>query len=197
ASDARIETRAYSIASRPGSETLEFFLRRVDDGALSPRLFALEPGAELFVEPRALGRFTLARVPREADVVMIATGTGLAPFGSMTRTFATGERWRTLTVLHGVALEAELAYRPELEARARADPRFRYLPILSRERPARWSGPYGRVQELLRPEIWDARASAPLDPASSQVLLCGNPAMIVEVTALLEARGFRRDHRSR
>ena len=192
----RIERRAYSIASKPGAPALEFLLRRVDDGSLSPRLFDLRPGAELLATTRPLGKFTLADVPPGADVVMIATGTGLGPFLAMIRTHPPGVRWRSLTLLHGVAFEAELAARAELEERARVDPSFRYVPILSRERGARWSGARGRVQELLHPETWDAHAAAPLAPDSTQVLLCGNPAMIVEVTALLEARGFRRHRRS-
>lgn len=192
----RIAERAYSIASRPGDAELEFFLRRVDDGSLSPRLFALAPGDPLWMDTRALGHFTLADVPSHSDLVMIATGTGLAPFIAMLRAFSGADRWRSVALVHGARAEAELGYGAELEELARADPRVRYLPILSRETGAGWRGPRGRVQDLLAEEAWRERALPPLDPEHAQVLLCGNPAMIAEVTALLEARGLRRHRRS-
>ena len=79
--------RAYSISS--GSRTrdfIEFFVALVGSGELTPRLFALAIGDRLFLGPKPKGLFTLNLVPADKDVLMVATGTGLAPYVSMLRT---------------------------------------------------------------------------------------------------------------
>jgi len=43
-------TRAYSIASVPDENRVEICLNLVDDGHLSPRLFAMQPGEEMEVK---------------------------------------------------------------------------------------------------------------------------------------------------
>ena len=80
--------RAYSIASSSvATEYLEFYVTLVRSGALTPRLFALEIGDRLWLGPKITGMFTLQDVPPNKNVVMVATGTGLAPYMSMLRTY--------------------------------------------------------------------------------------------------------------
>jgi len=72
--------------------------------------------------------------------------------------------------------------------------RFRYLPVLSREpEPGLMQG---RVTHVLASGELEERAQARIQAESSHLLLCGNPAMIDEVTTQLVARGLRR-HRQR
>jgi CDP-4-dehydro-6-deoxyglucose reductase len=79
--ESREITRAYSIASAPGEgNRFELCLNRVDDGAFSPHLFDLSPGDAVEMQP-PLGTFTLRQPLR--DSLLIATGTGIAPFRSM------------------------------------------------------------------------------------------------------------------
>jgi len=76
-------TRAYSIASAPSEGNgFELCLNRVDDGAFSPHLFDLGPGDSVEMQT-PLGLFVLRQPPK--DTVMVATGTGIAPFRSMLR----------------------------------------------------------------------------------------------------------------
>ena len=74
-------TRAYSVASAP-SETnrFELCLNLVQEGLLSPLLFAMQPGETIEIRP-PLGMFVLRNPPRET--ILIATGTGIAPFRSI------------------------------------------------------------------------------------------------------------------
>ena len=51
--------RPYSVASRPGTKELEFFIERVEDGDLSPKFWDLEPGAEVWMREKLVGRFVL------------------------------------------------------------------------------------------------------------------------------------------
>jgi hypothetical protein len=76
--------RAYSIAGSPLDEgTLEFYIALVDNGQLTPTIFAQELGAT-FHYLSAKGRFTLKHSGKRT-IVMIATGTGLAPFVAQIR----------------------------------------------------------------------------------------------------------------
>jgi len=192
----RLVRRAYSIAS-PGNQTneLEFYIVRVDDGKLTPRLWQLKPGDRLFVDPRIQGKFTLTAIPADKDLVMISTGTGLAPYISMLRTFRTSDptkkRWRKLIIIHGVRLLQDLGYREELEAIAAEDPGVIYIPTVTREAAANQPHViHGRVHVALEPAIYERLVGSPLTPEQCHIFLCGNPQMINDVQADLESRGF-------
>jgi ferredoxin-NADP reductase len=73
-------TRAYSVASPPKGNRFELCLNRVEDGLFSPHLFDLKPGDT--VETKGpYGAFHF-RNPI-SDSILVATGTGVAPFRSM------------------------------------------------------------------------------------------------------------------
>jgi ferredoxin--NADP+ reductase len=186
--------RAFSIASTPRErDHLEFYVRRVDEGEFTPALFALRPGASLWLDARVYGHFTLEDVPPASDVLMVATGTGLGPFVSMVRTYRGTARWRRCLLLESARAAVDLGYRSELERIAREDPSFAYRPTLTRE-PATsaWTGLRGRLQSWLEPDTFLRLSDSPLDPARWQVMLCGNPEMIESVTEQLSSHGFRR-----
>lgn len=194
--------RPYSIASAPNEEEVEFFIRLVDDGALTPALMELEVGDPVWMEERAIGKFTLAALPEEPvaarrELVMVSTGTGIAPFMSMLRQFEPGQLWRRFVMVNGVRIESDLGYRAELEAMAAEREDVAYIPVLSRaEADGGWTGLEGRVDRALEPARYEALVGSPLDPAHSQVFLCGNPAMIDQLEEELGERGFKR-HRKR
>ncbi len=185
--------RPYSIASAPGDHPTEFYIRLVDDGAFTPLLFDLPLGGRLWMDDKVFGRFTLAPVEdTDRDLVMVSTGTGIAPFVSMLRHYHGTNRWRRMVMINGVREAIDLGYREELERIDRQDAFFRYLPICSREPEAgEWRGLRGYVMHLLQPEVYEAEVGAPLDPERCQVFLCGNPAMIEGVEQHLEPLGFR------
>lgn len=186
--------RALSIASSPTTrDHLEFLVAHVDGGEFTTPLWALGAGGRIWLDPHVRGRFTLAGVPSYAHVLLVATGTGIAPYMSMLRTVAPQERWSRVAIVHGARLARDLAYRHEIEQRVQRDPTVAYLPMVTREpATATWPVLRGRIPVLLR----DAPALArrigfPLDPARVHVFVCGNPDMIQDVQALLESRGFQ------
>jgi ferredoxin--NADP+ reductase len=186
----RIAKRPYSIASSPlETDHYEFFLALVQEGRLTPELWKLGEGGRCFVDTNAVGTFTLRAVPPGADLVLVATGTGVAPYVSMLRTYRADPPWRRAVLIHGARHASELAYDVELESLARSDPRFRYVPVVSRD-PDTWTGVKGHVQVALDPERFAALAGFPLDAAGSHVLLCGNPDMIRSARDLLLPLGF-------
>jgi ferredoxin--NADP+ reductase len=183
--------RSYSLASAPG-EPPEVFLRRVDDGALTPRIFALGVGEELLVERKPRGLFTLKHVPDAATLWLFATGTGLGPFVGMLRTEEPWRRFGRVVVAHGVRVARDLAYRDEL----RAHPRLTWIPVLSRD-PEVADALHGRIPAALADGRLEARAGVEIRPDDTQVMLCGSPAMLDDVERALEGRGLTKSRPKR
>ncbi len=193
----RLFRRAYSIASSPTErDSLEFYLVRVEDGRLTSLLWEVHEGGRVWMDDHAKGHFTLDGIPGDADVVMVATGTGLAPYISMVRRYRGRGRWRRCVIVQGARCEADLGYRAELEHLAANDPTIVYIPAVTRE-PAEssWQGHRGRVQTVLEPDAYENYVGEPLDPDRCHVMLCGNPLMIEGVRESLEGRGFVTDRK--
>ncbi|MBC8366524.1 ferredoxin--NADP reductase [bacterium] len=185
--------RAYSIASAPeSSDYLEFFITLVSSGALTPRLFALKPGARLWLGEKISGMFTLDQIPQDKNLILVGTGTGLAPYMSMVRGELLCDRQRRFAVLLGARHSWDLGYRSELNTLTRACETFSYLPVISRpeEEVTPWQGRKGYVQQLWKNEELAAEWGFKPNPQNSHVLLCGNPAMIEEMMELLVSDGF-------
>ncbi len=185
--------RAYSVASSPlEADYLEFYITLVRSGALTPRLFALERGDKIYVTPKITGLFTLERTPRDADIVMISTGTGLAPYMSMVRTCLKPGATRRFTLIHGARHSWDLGYRSELSTLDRHAENFTYHPVISRpdEEIVPWAGTSGYVQDVWNSgKAWANWPAAPT-PENSNIFLCGNPAMIESVVDLVSKEGF-------
>lgn len=189
--------RAYSIGSSANERSsVQVFVVHVDDGEFTSWLFEQQEGARVWLAPKASGGFTLDGFTAGRDLVLVSTGTAIAPFVSMVRTFRDSPPWRRVVVMNAVRESADLGFRDELEGIAARDPRVIYLPMVTRE-PAHspWSGLRGRVTEALEAERYEALVGAPLDPAQCHVYLCGNPEMIQGLEASLTARGFHKHTR--
>jgi ferredoxin--NADP+ reductase len=188
--------RAYSIASASVERRhAEFYLTLVNSGQLTPRLFALPYGAPLFMGPKATGLFTLDRADPTKAVVLIATGTGLAPYISMLRTLLVQESHRRFVVLHGARYSWDLGYRGELESLARVCSNFTYIPSITRpEKDPHFAGVTGRIQNLLESGLLQEQSGVALTPEEAEVFLCGNPEMIQAAKAYLLERQFTPDH---
>ena len=173
-------TRAYSIASPPSdANRFELCLNRVAEGLLSPRLFELKPGDSLDMRP-PLGQFVIRNPSR--DAVLVATGTGIAPFRSILNAHLHASS-PAFTLSFGVRYESHLMYRREFEEMARRFPQFRFWPTLSRPDPC-WTGRTGHVQEHLEEAIGERR--------DLDVYLCGLKLMVDDVRNILKEMGFNR-----
>jgi ferredoxin-NADP reductase len=178
--DGKPITRAYSLASAPiGTNRFDLCLNRVENGKLSPRIFAMQPG-DTMVMTAPLGTFTLREPAR--DSILIATGTGITPFRAYLQTFL-AQGAPGFTLLLGARYEAGLLYREEFEAMARRYPHFRFWPTLSRPEPT-WSGRSGHVQAHLAEAIGGR--------TDVDFYLCGLAQMVDDVRAMLKDMGFDR-----
>jgi len=188
------DRRSYSIASPPGAP-LEFLVTEVEGGKLTPRLLALAPGDPLLVERKPQGFFTLRWVPPARDLFLVATGTGLGPFLSILKSDEPWERFERVVLVHGARDARHLAHREELQMLARARSGFSFVGVVSRDDTA--PGLLrGRVTTALEDGSLERAAGVAVEPAHAHVMLCGNPKMIEDMTALLGARGLHK-HRVR
>jgi ferredoxin--NADP+ reductase len=187
--------RAYSVASSSiANEYLEFYVGLVRSGSLSPRLMQLRPGDRLWTSERFRGMFTLAEVPETHNAVLIATGTGVAPYMSMIRTELAQGLKRRFAVFHGAYHSYDLGYHSELSALAAISKSFTYAPTLSHahEEPVAWKGHQGFVQKLWTDGVLEKAWGFRPAPDNTHVFLCGNPFMIDEMTEILLAEGFEK-----
>ena len=185
----RLLQRPYSTASLPASsEDLEFLIRLVPNGVLTPRLWALGPGARLILG-RPKGLFCL-EPDDDRTHLLISTGTGLAPFIAMIGELAGRPSPPPTIVLHGAARQDELAYRAWLETMAGSSVhRLAYLPAVSRPRElvnAGWGGAVGRLDGVLR-QRWSRLG---LVAGETVAYLCGSPGMVDAMTSLLRDIGL-------
>ncbi len=195
--DRPLVKRSYSIGSSAlERSSVQLFVVHVDDGEFTSWFFGQREGARLWLSPKASGGFTLDGFVRGKDLVLVSTGTAIAPFISMIRTYGDAPPWRRVVVINAVRRASDLGFREELEQAASRDSRLIYLPMATRE-PAdsQWTGLRGRVTEAMEPGRYETLVGAPLDPNESHVFLCGNPAMIEDLEASLAARGFRKHTR--
>jgi len=182
----RLIERPYSICSAPGEPELEFFLELVEGGMLTPHLFQMRPGGEVYLRRSPKGRFFLDDVT--PDHLMVASVTGAAPFVSMLRNLVrTNDATRRILLLHSASTPAELGYDKELAELARAREWFDYIPTVSRPWLAPdWSGERGRAEDVVRKHA----DRAAFRPDSATVYCCGNPQMIRNVRGVMERAGF-------
>ncbi len=195
----RMLKRAYSIASSSlSSEFMEFYIALVPYGGLTPRLFALEPGSRIWLGAKTSGHFTLSEAPDDAHVIFVGTGTGLAPYMSMLRTYLEAGSSRHFAVLHGARHSWDLGYRSELMTLTRLCENFRYLPVVSRpdEEHAGWDGPTGHVQDLWSSGQVEKAWGFHPTPENTHVFLCGSPGMIDSMVEMLGEEGFVEQTRS-
>ncbi|MBN9043814.1 MAG: ferredoxin--NADP(+) reductase [Rhizobiales bacterium 62-47] len=199
--DGRPLLRAYSMASANHEESLEFFSIKVADGPLTSRLQRIKEGDTILVGRKATGTLITDNLISGKRLLLLSTGTGLAPFASLIKDPEVYERFETIVLVHGCRQVSELAYGEQLVARLREDELFGellqdkliYYPTVTRE-PFRNRG---RITDLIASnQLFDDIGLAPLDIDSDRIMMCGSPAMLEELRDMLGARGFAEGNHS-
>lgn len=190
--------RAYSVVSSPFDETLEFFSIVVPDGAFTSNLQHLKVGDELYLEKIPYGYLTLARYqqPLPHDLWLLATGTGLAPFLSMLQDFDTWSKYQKINLVYSVRTAAELAYVDRIQEIAETFGEghvgFKFISIITRDPSVQL---HDRLPVLIENGELEKVAGIELSPATSHVMLCGNPEMVDDTKEALKRRGLTMNRR--
>jgi len=159
------ELREYSLYTSPADDYLEVLVTLVEDGQLTPHLSRLRPGDRVTIDGPN-GYFALRPSSMHLHHLLIATGTGISPFHSFARTYPELQ----YTLIHGIREVSESYDKGDFRPGS-------YLACTSRSTDGHF---HGRVTDFLR--SYDI-------PYDSEIMLCGNSQMILDVWELLPEKG--------
>ena len=175
AADGYQAQRSYSIASAPEDGELVLTVERLEDGEVSSYLVEeLRPGDGLELRG-PVGGFFVWEASFGGPLLLVAGGSGVAPFRSIVRHHLAVESEVPLRLLYSARALEDVLYRDELDrlaASREVDVRF----TLTREWPDGWSGYRGRIDGDLLAEVGWPADERPL------VYVCG-PTAFVETAA--------------
>jgi ferredoxin--NADP+ reductase len=189
------------MASANHEDALEFFSIKVADGPLTSRLQKIREGDTILVGRKATGTLIAGNLIPGRRLLLLATGTGLAPFASLIKDPDIYDAYETVILAHGCRQVSELAYGEHLIENLRKDQLFGpmvedkliYYPTVTRE-PFRNRG---RVTDLVESgQLFADVGLPPLDIETDRVMLCGSPGMLDELRAMLSERGFAEGNHS-
>ena len=193
--DGRPLLRAYSMASANHEDVLEFFSIKVPDGPLTSRLQRVKQGDIVLVGRKPTGTLITGNLLPGKRLLLLSTGTGLAPFASLIKDPEVYEAYETVVLVHGCRHVADLSYGEQLVGKLREDEIFgemldgklEYYPTVTRE-PFRNRG---RITDLITSDkLFDDLGQSPLDRDTDRIMMCGSPSMLADLKDMFEARDF-------
>jgi ferredoxin--NADP+ reductase len=199
--DGRPLLRAYSMASANHEDSLEFFSIKVPDGPLTSRLQEIREGDIILLGRKATGTLITDNLIPGSRLLLLSTGTGLAPFASLIKDPDVYERFETIVLVHGCRQVSELAYGETVVERLKQDELFGellegkliYYPTVTRE-PFRNRG---RITDLITAnKLFDDIAVPPLSLETDRIMMCGSPGMLEDLRVIFEERGFTEGNHS-
>ena len=169
--------RSYSFSSPPGAGAQSFLVRDIPHGLMSSFLREAQPGAPIeFVGPS--GSFYLREIRR--PLLLLAGGTGLAPFLSMLGKLAEAGCAQPVHMVYGVTNDDDLVGVDRLEQFAGRIPRITFATCVAAEGSAHPRKGY--VTAHIEP--------GQLNGGEIDVYLCGPPPMVDAVRSWLNEQGL-------
>ncbi|QEY23161.1 ferredoxin--NADP reductase [Neisseria animalis] len=193
--------RAYSVVSAEYADTLEYFAVLIEDGPMSAKFAEMKAGDTILLDKTATGFLLPERFPDGKDLVMLCTGSGIAPFLSILEQPEIWQRFERLALVHSVSYPQELIFNQRL-ADLKDHPligeyldKFRFIPVTTR---AETEGALSmkRIPELLANGSLAAHLGCTFNQADTRFMICGNPAMVKDTFQTLLDLGFTM-HRNR
>ena len=171
--------RSYSISSSPMQRGyVDVTVKREPRGAVSRHIDDLLKVGDLIEAGGPIGRFTFTGA--EADsIVLIAGGVGITPMMSIAR-YLTERSWPgDIFFVYASRAPADFIFAKDVTELQRANPRLHVAVTMERAEGTDWPGPRGRLtKEFLAQTVPDI--------AARRVHLCGPPAMMEAIKAILE-----------
>jgi len=180
---ADLPARAYSMASMPGEEVLEFHIRVIPGGRVSEHLENdLKVGDSVQIE----GPYGSAHLQPDdmSPLVLVAGSSGLAPAKSIVQTALKGAPERRVHLYFGVRNEAHVYAEPELQVLVSRYPNLQIDTVLS-EPEGTTSRRTGNLAEVVLQDL-DAHRGA-------QFYVAGPPEMVSSVSEAMSASGIGRE----
>lgn len=179
APDGYTAQRSYSIASAPEQSGVNLIVERLDDGEVSPYLTDVLMSGDLLELRGPIGGYFVWPERSEVPVQLIAGGSGVVPFVAMLAHHRTTGSDVPVHLMYSVRTGEDVIDRDELRPRPGAEITLTY----TRDAPAGWSGPTGRIDRTLL-----ARHTVPPERHPA-ILVCGSTPFVETVTRELVALG--------
>ena len=192
--------RAYSMASANYEDHLEFYSIKVQQGPLTSRLQHIREGDQLLVSKKPTGTLLWDRLRPGKRLYLLSTGTGLAPFLSIIKDPDVYENFEKVILVHGCRYINELTYQRLITHELKHNEYFGesvrekliYYPAVTREPYIN----YGRITSLLQTgKLIEDIGLPKLNPDDDRFMLCGSPAMLKSLSAILDYQGFSETRR--
>ena len=167
--------RAYSIVSTNYDDHLEFLSIKVPDGPLTSKLQHLQIGDEILVKPKCTGSLVVDYLYPKENLILLATGTGIAPFISIVQDPSTYDRFKNVYLFHTVRTINELAYEKSLNI-LEDDLPFKYIPTVTREDYIRQGRFWDYTEEYV----------STFDKQRDGIMVCGSPEMNKECRTMFD-----------
>ena len=178
--------RSYSISSSPTQRGyVELTVRREPRGAVSRHIHDLLKVGDPIEAGGPVGRFTFTGT--EADsIVLIAGGVGITPLMSIMR-YLTARAWAgEIFLVYSCHTPTDFIFQNEVAALQRLNPRLHVSVTVSSAEETEWRGPRGRISK-------ESLTQTVPDLASRRIHLCGPPAMMASIKAILTEIGVPAD----
>lgn len=159
--------RAYSIVSTCYDDYLEFLSIKVEKGPLTSKLQNIQIGDEILVNPKCTGSLVVDYLTPKKNLILLATGTGIAPFVSIAKDPETYERFENVYLFHTVREVAEITYKDTMSEISGMMP-FTYIPSVTREKYFRTGRFWMHIQPVLGRE---------LNKELDAIMVCGSPSL--------------------
>jgi ferredoxin-NADP reductase len=164
-----VTSRPFSVSSPPGRDYLDLTARGLSSGFVTPYLLAQINVGDSLDSTGPCGSFYHEPLADGSDLVFLAGGSGITPFMSMIRHNAERHWPLRVTLLYGSRNPRDVIFGSELQALAKAYPRFRFELTLS-DAPKSYRGRRGLLDHQLLQEVVK-------DPRGKTFYLCGPNAM--------------------
>lgn len=171
------ETRAYSFSSAPNRNELSFLIRDVPNGLMSTFMRSKANTGDAMTFTGPYGSFYLR--PAQRPILMLAGGTGLAPFLSMLRWLQDNPTTQPILLAYGVNTNDDLVELDTLEALKAAMPNFDYFTCVV-------DGASGHPRLGY---VTDHLTLANLNEGNADVYVCGPPPMVEGVRKWMAGAG--------
>lgn len=190
----QIVGRPYSFVNAPHEDTHEFYSIVVPEGLLSPKLAKLNAGDSIWIDKRVNGFFTLNEVPDSRNIWMLSTGTAIGPFLSILKFDEVWQRFENIVLVHAVRFAKELTYQDTLQKLIeKHKSQFQIVSFVSREKTD-FALP-SRIPAAIENGMLEDKTGIAIYPDDSQVMLCGNPNMLVDTRNALKKKGLKKNLR--
>lgn len=172
---------------------LEFYIHIVRSGELTPRLFHLEKDDRIYVSENPRSYFALDRISHKKDLLLVATGSAIAPYMSIIRNEIGKGTHQKFIIIHGARYSWDLGFRDELSMLSQITDLFQYIPIVMENlADPTWHGLTGNIQENFISGKIEKILNTKILAAQTECFLAGAPDMVNAMTNWFHERGFQK-----